>query len=178
MSETFASDGLPPTEAVLSALEELIQTCEDRLRTLQAQPAQGEPDVSEEIRFFKRQYNAFTKAQFYWMKGIRPVAAGRDAWLIPSGSRPGGPVHRIVKRDGIWACGPSCEAHDQFHWHPAIIAAVERGYELADVHDDAAAFEPESAVDDEPFLPVPTAADFGRRLAAARAMREMNELFG
>lgn len=169
MVNTISSDGLPPFEALLAALEELIQTCEDRLTALNAQQdAQGEPDVTAEKKFFQRQYTAFTKAQFYFLKGIRPLYAGRDAWLIPSGSRPGGPVHRITKRDGIWTCGPSCEAHDHFHWHPAIIAAVERGWELCALHDDAA-----DQADD-------AAADANRAFTDAayqRAQAEINELW-
>lgn len=165
---TTGGEGLPPFDAMQAALDELIQTCEDRLTALAAQGAQGEPDVTAEKKFFQRQYTAFTKAQFYFLKGIRPLYAGRDAWLIPSGSRPGGPVHRITKRKGIWTCGPSCEAHDAFHWHPAIIAAVERAWELCELHDDAADVAADAAADANVAF---------AQAAYERAKAEINELW-
>lgn len=77
-------------------------------------------------------------------------------------------IHRLSRQGGVWTCGPSCQA-TAFHWHGALVEALDRAWELGDLHDDAADFAPDAAIDEEPFLPTRTAAELGARLAQARA---------
>lgn len=139
------TEGLPPQHLVVAALEDVIARMESTLRTLRAQPAQGEPDVKSEISFFKRQLNAYNRALHYWLTGVRPCYVSRDTWLIPSGSRPGAVVHRITREGGLWLCGETCEAAAKgiVHWHNALLSAIEAAWELADADDDAAAPDPD-----------------------------------
>lgn len=132
------SEGLPPADLVVAALEDAIVRIESTLRTLKAQPAQGEPDAAQEAAYFRRQLNAYNRAMHYFLTGVRPVYAGRDVWLIPSGSRAGAVVHRVTRQGGVWLCGPTCEAAAKgiVHWHNALLSAIEVAWELAELQDD------------------------------------------
>jgi len=164
MSAQFASQ----SEAVRAALDELAMNVLGEIRKLEsaikANDSQGDPDYKSEVRYYTAHYNAYNKALFHWDKGLRPTQAANGDWLIPSGST-GGLVHRVSREGNVWLCGPSCKA-TAFHWHQALIEALERAEELMDLHDD---------LDAEPL---PTPADLGARLAAARAAKTaLDELF-
>ena len=180
MNEPFAS-------LVVAALEEKAQDVKGQITQLQQailrNDAQGEPDLKAEHKYLLGHFNAYNKALFYWNKGIRPEQAPNGDWLIPSGSQAGAQIHRVTRAGGVWQCGPTCKAQT-FHWHGAILDALDRAWELAELHDDAAdlavrddylLYQPAVEIDPEPFLP--GAADLGRRLAQARAQAAMNELF-
>lgn len=159
--------------AVVAALEERAQQVGDEIKRLQAalkaNDAQGDPDYKTEIAYLTKHFNAYNKALWYWEKGIRPTKASNGDWLIPSGSQAGGVIHRVSRDGGVWTCGPSCKANS-FHWHGAIIEAMDRAEELVEMHDDSPAwYEPEPDVDAEPFLPTATPAELAARLAKARA---------
>ena len=164
-----------PADLVAAALEELMQRCKDQIDRLARQPKQGDPDVREESKFWLSQYKAFTKASFYWAKGVRPTVSPSGSYLIPSASRPGAVVHEVQRHGGVWVCGPTCEAKS-FHWHSALLAGIDRAFELADLHDDGdiepydayAELEPQIEIDPEPILP-DAPRILGARLAAARA---------
>jgi len=163
---------------IAAELEALADRCRDELAALQGQPEQGEPTVRDEIRFYERQLRAFEKALGYWLQGVRPMQTPSDAWLIPSGSRPGAQPHRCEKQGHLWICGPTCEARG-FHWHPALMTAIEQVAERLAAQAEADLFAPEPEIDPEPFLPaivveqaarvVVVARPFGQRLAEARA---------
>lgn len=158
--------------AVVAALEEKAQQVLDEIQRLQqaltVNGAQGDPDYKTEITYLTKHYNAYNKALFYWEKGVRPERASNGDWLIPSGSQGGAVIHRIARSGGVWVCGPSCKAN-AFHWHGALLEAFERAEELAALHDDAACYEPDTAIDPEPFLPA--------AWARAQAQAAIDELF-
>jgi len=128
---------LPPT-LVAAALEELTRDCHDQIDRLAAQRGQGDPTVKDETKFWLAQYRAFTKASYFWARGVRPAVSDSGAYLIPSASQPGAVVHEATRHGGVWVCGPTCEAGKRgvFHWHSALLNAIERAMELADLHDD------------------------------------------
>lgn len=180
MNEPFAS-------LVVAALEERALEVKAQITALQQailrNAAQGDPDLKAEHKYLLGHFNAYNKAMYYWNKGIRPEQSPNGDWLIPSGSQAGAQIHRVTRAGGVWQCGPTCKAQT-FHWHGAILDAIDRAWELADLHDDAAdlcvsdayeLYEPEQEIDELPFLP--GAADLGRRLAQARAQADMDALF-
>lgn len=116
----------PHDDFVSQALEEFVTDTTALLSTAQ----QARPLDREEISFWRRQVNAFVKAQTYYLNGVRltPTPSG---YTVPSASRPGALIHRYHHAGGVWVC--SCEAGERgdFHWHTALIAAYERGGELA-----------------------------------------------
>jgi hypothetical protein len=148
------------TDLIAAKLEELAQHCADQITALKHQPEQGDPTVKDEIKFYTAQYAAYMRALGYWSDGLRPQLLPSGAYLIPSGSQRTAAPHRIEKHGHIWLCGPTCKA-TAFHWHTALMTAIES------VDEAAAQLEDE----DEPF-PAATAATFGARLARARASVE------
>lgn len=68
---------------------------------------------------------------------MRPARSG-DAWLLPSASRGGALVHRLVKQGGIVVC--SCEAGTRglLCWHHLLVNVIERAAELETLAEDAA----------------------------------------
>lgn len=162
---------------IAAELEALADTCRTEIAGLKRQPEQGEPTVRDEIRFYERQLRAFEKALGYWLRGVRPVQTPSGAWLIPSGSQAGA-VHHCEKVDHLWICGPTCKA-TTFHWHQALMTAIEQVHERTADQGSADAYEPASEIDPEPFLPthyveqaarvVVVVRPFGQRLAEARA---------
>lgn len=152
---------LPHQDEVARQLEALADRCRDEIAALKQQPEQGEPTVKEEIRFYTSQLRAFDRALGYWLRGVRPVHTPGGAWLIPSGSHGG-------------------EAQS-FHWHTALMTAMEAATEPLD--QDGAFFAPMAETDDDPFLPdatcyppdpeapapAPRRSTLGARVAAAQA---------
>lgn len=126
---------MQPTDAFIAqALEEFVADTQHLLDAAQQQ----KPRDRQEIAFWRRQANAFHKAQYQFLHmGVRlqPTPSG---WLIPSASNPGSQIHRAIQHGGVWVC--SCKAGElsQFHWHVALIAAYERGAELEALAEDAA----------------------------------------
>lgn len=121
---------------ISQALEEFVADTQNLLdAALRSTEPKRSADVLDEIRFWKGQRNAFTKALHYFGQGVR-LAAHAGAYTVPSASRPGALVHRLSKTGDIWLC--SCEARG-FCWHAALLAGTERGHELADLErrDDA-----------------------------------------
>lgn len=102
--------------------------------------------------FFQRAVTAYTNALIEWQRGVRPISLGQNKWLLPS-RRPGEAPH-IVRMDGDWMC--TCKAGSQMHWPIALIIGLETV-----VDDLADAARP---------MPDYTAAQFGARLAQARAV--------
>jgi hypothetical protein len=163
MQHHTESTPLPFESLIAAALEELVGDTERLLAAAQEQ----KPIDKEEIAFWKRQRNAFVKAQTYWLQGVRPVWTG-SAYNVPSASRPGAVVHRCYKVGGIWVC--SCEAGERgiFHWHTALIGAMERAEELAGLHDDG-----DDAGDlDLPFVPTEEELERERWLAGLMDVAE------
>jgi hypothetical protein len=122
---------------IAQALEEFVTDTARLLTAAQAHPqAKTDPDIKDEIKFWRAQHNAFVKAQHYFLNGVR-LTATATGYTIPSASRPGALIHRLYKVGEVWAC--SCEAGTRgvFHWHTALIAGYERGYELADLESRA-----------------------------------------
>lgn len=172
---------LPPEHLIASALEELAQRCADHLAGLATQSDQGDPTVRDERAFWLKQQRAFDKALHYWLKSVRPTRTPSGDWLIPSGSQGGAVVHRASRIGGVWACGESCEAGRRgiFHWHPALIAGIERAEELAEASDEGgedreppqsdprATFE-RRLVETAQIVQTMRAEQLGRRLAEQR----------
>ena len=168
---------------IAAALEEIADTCRIEIARTKRQPEQGEPTVRDEIQFYERQLRAFEKALGYWLRGVRPVQTPSGAWLIPSGSQAGAVQHHCEKVDHLWLCGPTCKA-TTFHWHQALMTAIESVGDRLDAEDDGDAvhsaelYSPALDVDPEPFLPthyvepaarVVVVRPIGQRLAEARA---------
>lgn len=130
---------------IAAALEEFVT---DTAHLLDA-ARQQKPLDRDEIDFWKRQSNAFVKAQTYFLQGVR-LTATPSGYTVPSASRPGALVHRLYRVGGVWHC--SCEAGQRgiFHWHAAMVAVYERGYELAGYEDDTDA----DAGGEEPPTPI------------------------
>lgn len=125
---------MQPTDTFTAqALEELVQETQTLLAAAQRQ----QPSDKEEIAFWRAQRNAFVKAQTYFLQGVR-LTETPSGYTVPSASRPGALVHRCWRVGGVWVC--SCEAGEKgiFHWHTALICAVERGGELEALAEDAA----------------------------------------
>jgi hypothetical protein len=114
---------------IAAALEEFVTETQTLLDAALAQKP-ADADVRDEIKFWRAQRNAFVKAQHYFGQGVR-LTQTPSGYTVPSASRPGALVHCCYKVGDIWAC--SCEAGEKgfFHWHTALIHAVERGLELA-----------------------------------------------
>lgn len=113
---------------IAAALEDFVVDTANLLAAAEATRPR-DADVLDEIRFWKAQRNAFTKAQHYFVNGVR-LSATASGYTVPSASRPGALVHRLYKVGDIWAC--SCEARG-FCWHHALVCGEERGHELADL---------------------------------------------
>lgn len=125
---------------IAAALDDLVNEVQAQLDGAH----EAKPIDQEEIAFWKRQRNAFVKAQTYFIEGTRLVETP-SGYNVASASRPGALVHRIYKVGEIWTC--SCEAGERgiFHWHTALVAAYERGAQ------DAAVLEP--TLPDAPPMP-------------------------
>lgn len=161
MSET-AQPFYLPADLVARAIQQLADECHAQVDALAAQPDQGDPDVKTEARHWLAQYRAFTKAAYYWGAGVRPVATV-DGWLVPSASRAGAVVHAVTRRGGVWSCGPTCEAKS-FHWHTALVVALERAHDMADAEDDGLDLGPQYTAADAPICfddgtPIPAEPD-------------------
>lgn len=140
-----ASQGGAPTEAttpaasvlnridtfIAAALEDFVVDTANLLAAAEATRPR-DADVLDEIKFWRSQNRAFVKAQHYFANGVR-LSATPSGYTVPSASRPGALVHRLHRAGGVWLC--TCEAGQRgvFHWHAALIAGYERGYELADL---------------------------------------------
>jgi len=122
---------LSTDDQIGAALEELVK---DTQRLYDAR----DTGDAEECAFWKRQRNAFIRAQGQWLKGVRPTPTP-SGYLIPSASRPGAVEHRCYQIGGVWTC--TCEAGErgEFHWHPALINAVELAAERAGLRERLAA---------------------------------------
>lgn len=109
---------------------------------------------------------AFDKANFHIHEGVTIIST-RGGVLIPSGTR-GGIVHRVSNLHGC-----SCEAalNGRFCWHAALVEIVERAQARA-----IPASKPRIRITREQ-VDAGRAARLAKRLAAARAEREMAELF-
>lgn len=123
---------LPSDAFVSAAFDELLTDVTNLLTAAQA----SKPLDRDEVTFWRRQYRAFVKAQYQWSIGVRPISADQ-AWLIPSASQPGSLIHRATQHGGIWVC--DCDGRHGFHWHMALIHAIERGAELEALAEDEAA---------------------------------------
>lgn len=135
------------TQNLLDAADRAKATAEDA----------GDPDVVSEIKYWRAQRNAFVKAQHYFHQGVR-LTETASGYTVASASRPGALVHRCYKVGDVWGC--SCEAGERgiFHWHTALVAAYERGAELATL---------ERTIPDVPPMPVWIADEDAQLLALA-----------
>jgi hypothetical protein len=152
---------LPPTELVDAALEELVI---DTQRLYDARD-KANPD---ECEFWKRQRNAFVKAQSFWLRGTRPTPTP-SGYLVPSASRPGALEHRCYQIGGVWTC--TCEAGErgEFHWHAALVNAIELAFERQYLAEAEASAEAIARIEDVelPFIPTPDEREYERALVAA-----------
>lgn len=152
---------LPPTELVGAALEELVIDTQQLYDTRD----RANPD---ECAFWKRQRNAFVRAQSQWLKGTRPTPTA-SGYLVPSASRPGALEHRCYQVGGVWTC--TCEAGErgEFHWHAALINAIEVAFERQYLAEAAASAETIARIEDVelPFVPTPGELDYERALVEA-----------
>jgi len=125
---------LPSDSFITAAFDELLADVTGLLAGAQAQ----KPQDRDEVKFWKSQHNALTKAQYQWAQGVRPAYAG-GAWLVPSASRPGALVHRLTKQGGILVC--SCEAGSRglLCFHHMLCNVIERAAELEALAEDEAA---------------------------------------
>lgn len=166
---TFTSD-----LDIAAALSELLSDTQNLLTSAQAQ----KPIDKQEVAYWQRQVNALNKADFHWQSGVRPVRSS-DAWLIPSASRPGSLIHRLVRHGGVLVC--SCEAsqHGRLCFHHMLVNVIERAMELAalankhdedggDDEDLRAAIIAERITATDQFLAA-ARARLGRRLTEARS---------
>lgn len=146
---------------IAQALEEFV-TDTHNLLTAAEQQTPRDADVKDEIKFWRSQHNAFVKALHYFLNGRR-LTATATGYTIESASRPGALVHRLYKVGEVWAC--SCEAGQRgnFHWHAALIAGYERGYELADLESQG------DRADDGPTLPAALADEDAQLLTLLAA---------
>jgi hypothetical protein len=124
---------------IAAALDEFVTDTQNLLDAAQQQ----KPLDKDEIGYWKRQRNAFAKAQHYFLNGVR-LTETPSGYTVASASRPGSLIHRCYKVGEIWTC--SCEAGEKgiFHWHTALVAAYERGAELATL---------EATIPDVPAMP-------------------------
>lgn len=152
---TIKPTSLPPSDVVVRALCELRDLATDRLAGLAGQKAY--PDILADRRFLEAQRNGFAAALAAWERGLRPAFTAPDRVVIASESRPG-LVYTVQRTGHVWRCARTCPQHAHFHMHGALIAGIERTWELLDQEDAAA-----DLLD---------GAAFGRRLAAARARLE------
>ncbi len=138
-------------EAVVAALDDL--EAEHRQYEATARAA----GLKEEAAQWVRAANAYANARAAYLRGIRPEQLGKNAYILPS-QRPGGESH-LLRMDGDWTC--SCAAGSSAHWAKMLIIGLERAL------DDMQRF-------DDPTEPAPapdySAAEWGRRLAAARQL--------
>lgn len=153
---------LPPERFVVAALDEAIDRADDALRVLVANQQHGDQTQKADAAWTRSQLNAAKRARYYWENRLRPVCLADDCYLVPS-SRPGAAPYRVTRAGGVWTCDATCQA-SAYHWHTAMAVALERAWELAEA--------------DEARTRV-AAADLGdRRARFARALAEMNELYG
>lgn len=124
---------LPQDTFVMQALNELITDTQNLLDAA----GQAKPIDQEELKFWRRQRNAYVNAQGDWLSGLRPQPT-ETGYILRSASHPG-ETHRAWQVGGIWTC--SCKAGDLgvFHRHTALISAIERACELEALAEDAAA---------------------------------------
>lgn len=125
---------LLPTDAfVQAAFDELLSDVGNFLHAAQT----STPLDRDEVKFWRSQLNALNRAAYHWAAGVRPQISG-DAWLLPSASRGGALIHRLVKQGGIVVC--SCEAGSRglLCWHHLLINVIERASELEALAEDEA----------------------------------------
>lgn len=164
-----------PDLDIAAALSELLSDTTNLLTSAQAQ----RPIDKQEVAYWQRQVNALNKADFHWQSGVRPVRSG-DAWLVPSASRGGSLIHRLVRHGGVLICG--CEAGQRglLCWHHMLINVLERALELATLeavagggNDDTArhAIIAERVEATDQVLDA-MRAELARRICAARGMSQ------
>lgn len=156
---------MQPTESYISqALEEFVTDTQSLLDDSERQ----QPRNKEEIAYWRKQRNAFVKAQTYYLQGVR-LTQTPSGYTVPSASRPGALIHRCTRAGEIWIC--SCEARS-FCWHSALIHGYERGCELEALAEDAAELALHQEMADAADILADaqtTRRDFGRRLSEAQA---------
>jgi hypothetical protein len=122
---------LPADEYITAALDELVTDTQSLL------DAAGEqkPIDQEELKFWRRQRNAYVNAAGDWADGLRPHLTP-TGYILRSASHPG-ETHRAWQVGGIWTC--SCRAGELgvFHRHTALISAIERAAELQTLDEQA-----------------------------------------
>ena len=118
--------------AIAAALEELERNAQVEAQSdLVTEPA--------ERAFYTRWANAYRKALYYHLTGIRATAAGGGDYLVPS-QRGGGVIWRVQKHGGC-----TCEAAraDRACWHAALTLGYEIALDIVDRDDDAPAMTDE-----------------------------------
>jgi hypothetical protein len=177
----------PPEQLISEVLDDVVRETQKQLEdATKVRPMDDE--ATAEVRFWRSQRNAYTKAQHYFESGVRLVATP-SGYTVPSASRPGALVHQLHQAGGVWLC--SCEAGDKgiLHWHTALVSAYDRADELAqlameredvelealldraaaaDILADAADERRAQALDDG-WLSDESVADLARRLCEARS---------
>lgn len=148
---------------ITRAIEDVLDEIAREERALVADRQQGEPTAKEERAYLGAQRRAFVKALSYHQEGVRVQWTGRSATL-PSASRPGAVVHRLVRDGGVWRCDCEAAQSGRLCWHVALVCSYEKAGELADAHDDGLDAAPDcrAGLSDEY-----TDADAARALAVA-----------
>lgn len=122
------------TDRVTAALTDILTSLDVTIRRLVRGAPQGDPDTASELKYFRAQRDAYTRALYHHLRGVTAEAV-EGAWMLASATRPG-VVHRVTVADGIHLC--SCEAgtNGRACWHTRLIEGYEAAAEQADAHDD------------------------------------------
>lgn len=135
-------------DRLTDTLEEIIADLDGTIARLSGKPAQGDPDLASERRYFEAQRRAYVRALYHAERGVEATAAG-GAWLVPSNSR-ADTVHRVTRRGEVLVCDCEAGVNGRRCWHAATAECAELVLERADEYDEAPA-EP----DPEPEPPAP-----------------------
>ena len=135
-------------DRLTDTLEETIHDLDGTIARLSGKPAQGDPDVASERRYFEAQRRAYVRALYHVERGVEPTAAG-GAWLVPSNSR-AELVHRVTRQGEILTCDCEAAVNGRRCWHVAAAECAELVLERADEYDEAPA---ESTPEPEPPPP-------------------------
>ena len=111
-------------DTVNTTLNDILAELDAILTNLRTADAQGEPDLADEIRYYRAEARHYAKAQFYHLQGVRATHTGA-AWLVPSGSR-AGLIHRLALVGDVRVCDCEAGANGRACWHSRLIDAYER----------------------------------------------------
>lgn len=155
-------EALPATldEAVACALDDM------ELEHRQYEATARQAGLAEEAKHWLRNANAYAAARTQYEAGVRPVALGNRAYVLPS-QRPGGASH-LLRFDGDWTC--SCKAGSSAHWALMLLIGIERATDDIQRFDDALVALDEPEGDDCPKCRRELERDLGARITAARRL--------